>query len=66
MYPLVTFYRLSKEGTIENTGNALRAIQGKLTFMFAFLGHEDDDVSLATMDFTKEYIGLLKQVLGTK
>ncbi|XP_071816204.1 exportin-T-like [Apostichopus japonicus] len=54
--------RLSKEGTIENTGNALRAIQGKLTFMFAFLGHEDDDVSLATMDFTKEYIGLLKQV----
>lgn len=55
-------HRLSKEGTVEDTGKALQAIQGKLPFMFAFLGHDDDDVSLASMDFTKEYISLLKQV----
>ena len=30
--------------------------------MFDFLGHEDDDISLAVTGFAHDYIGVLKQV----
>lgn len=54
--------RCTKEGATEDSANILQAIQGKLVYMFSFLGHDDDDISLAVIDFARDYIGLLKQL----
>ena len=42
--------------------NTLQAIDSKLPLLFMFLGHEDDDISLAVSEFARDYIGILKQV----
>ncbi|XP_071784413.1 exportin-T-like [Asterias amurensis] len=44
------------------TAKTLQAVESKLPLMFDFLGHEDDDISLAVTGFAHDYIGVLKQI----
>ena len=45
-----------------NAAKTLQAIENKLPLLFQFLGHDDDDISLAITGFAHDYIGVLKQV----
>ncbi|XP_071960983.1 exportin-T-like isoform X2 [Antedon mediterranea] len=48
-----------------SAARTLSAVESKIPLMFQFLGHEDDDISLAVADFAKDYITVLKQIIHT-
>ena len=56
------WYRLVKSKNSVGALNTLQAIETKLPLIFMFLGHEDDDISLAVSEFARDYVGILKQV----
>ncbi|XP_072181720.1 exportin-T-like [Diadema setosum] len=59
---IAAWQKLVKSKNTVGAVNTLQAIESKLPLMFMFLGHEDDDISLAVCEFAKDYVGILKQI----
>ncbi|CAG5117342.1 unnamed protein product, partial [Candidula unifasciata] len=51
---------LSKNGANRSSDTTLAALEAKIPYMLRFLGDEDDDVSIAVIDFATEYIATVK------
>ncbi|XP_038054110.1 exportin-T-like [Patiria miniata] len=59
---IASWEKLRKTRDSALTAKTLQAIESKLPLLFEFLGHEDDDISLAVTGFAHDYIGVLKQI----
>lgn len=59
---IASWQKLVKGKNTVGALNTLQAIENKLPLLFMFLGHEDDDISLAVSEFARDYIGILKQI----